>query len=142
MIPLEDAGKQQQAAASEEPDDDEADTEIDEADDDTLSTVQDKTMAVLVDACRRMLRREQLAQEQQGDLPSEWLAKHRAYCRDVLRLASGILGACLKARPEAVDVAVSLFLDRHLGSREGTPEGKAVELRAYILAAVNAKGAA
>jgi hypothetical protein len=44
----------------------------------------------------------------------------------------------------SVDVAVSLFLIKHLQSRsdDATPEGKAIELRDYILAAANTKGAA
>jgi len=44
----------------------------------------------------------------------------------------------------SVDVAVSLFVVKHLQSRsdDTTPESKAIELRDYILAAANTKGAA
>lgn len=146
MVPLEMAGKHLEKPTS-EPEDStdepeaEPPTESEEGDD-TLTKVQDRTMAVLVDACRRLLKRERDQSEQMGGLSEEWLAKHQAYCRDVLRPAAAVLAACLQAKPEAVDVAVSLFLQRHGENREGTPEEKAIQLREFILAAAAAKGAA
>lgn len=104
-------------------------------------------MAVLVDACRRMLKRERDASAlKTTDEISQWLDKHLEYSREILRPAASVLAACLKAKPEAVDVAVALFLrwryDNAWGGGIMAPEEASVRLREFILAAAAAKGAA
>jgi HK97 family phage portal protein len=146
MIPIEDAGKNLDNAPAKTPPEDSTDENPppeESGDDDTLATIQDRTMAVLIDACRRMLKRENDAKNLDGDALGAWLFKHRDYCKEILLPASGVLAACLKSPPEAVDVAVSLFLTKHLSNgRDGTPESKAIELREYLRAASAVKGAA
>lgn len=140
MIPIADAGKPDQPAPAPQdnpPPDSPSDTPP--QDDSTLSQVREKSMAVLVDACGRMLRRESAATEQQGTLKPEWLEKHAEHCRDILLPAASVLAACLGCGAEAADVAVALFLKAHLASREGTPDSKAIQLHDYILAASAAK---
>jgi len=142
MVPLEDVGKDLQppkpAPTNNPPE------ETPPADNAPLARVQERSMAVLVDACRRMLKRENDSKNLDGDALSAWLARHRDYSREIILPAAGVLGACFDSHPAAVDVAVSLFLTKHfesLGSDQ-PPEAKALELRDYILAAASAKGAA
>ena len=145
MIPLEDAGKLMTQPKPSPPEDSTDEPAADApTDDEPLARVQERTMAVLVDACRRMLKREGDVRNLNGDARTQWLAKHRDYCREILLPAAGVLGACLSAPPEAIDIAVVLFLTKHFESpsADPTPEAKAVELREYLLAAASAKGAA
>jgi len=133
MITLENAAKAPAPSAKPEPKSDES----------QMSVIIERSMAVIVCACRRMLRRESGQREQMGELSVEWLAKHRDYCREIIQPAANVIGACLSATPEAIAVAVSLFLDGHFAATgEATPESKADELMGYLTAAVNAKGAA
>ena len=94
-------------------------------------------LRILADACARMIRREILAQEQQGTLSPEWLTKHKDYCREVLLPGATLLAECFDAPPSAIDASVDWFLERHLTSREGTPDSKAGELESYLLAAAH-----
>jgi hypothetical protein len=145
MIPLEDAGKLLAQPKPAPPEDSTEEPASDApTDDEPLARVQERTMAVLVDACRRMLKREEGQAARVGELTPEFIAKHRDYCREILLPAAGVLGACLNAPSEAIDVAVVLFLTKHFESpsADQTPEAKAVELREYLLAASAAKGAA
>lgn len=138
MIPLEDAGK----ATSNPSQPDQTPSDSQPPTDNTLSTVQAKAMAVLVDACRRMLKRENDAHNLDGEALSAWMLKHLDYCREILIPAASVLSACVTSRELAADLAVSLFLNAHLENREGTPESKAMQLREYIFAASAAKVAA
>lgn len=136
MIPIDQAGQEQSEPAKES----EAESP---ADDDTLGRVQERSLAVLTDACRRIIQRER-GQEERSGIDDEWLAKHRDYCREALLPSAAVLAECLRAPLGALEVAVTLFLDKHLESRtvDDTPEGKALELRQYLLAAAAAKDVA
>ncbi len=139
MIPLEDAGKDLK------PPETKPAPEADKpAESDLRALVQDRSMSILVDACRRMLKRENDARNLTGEALANWLATHRDYCRKILIPAAGVLAVCCDAVPESIDVAVSLFLDFHLANRgeQSTPEVKAMQLREYLFSAASAKGAA
>lgn len=138
MIPIEMAGKQNEPQSDDEP---AAEPPTMDEEDDTLSRVQERTLAVLTDACRRIFKREDGQIERAGDLSAEWLAKHREYCREVLLPSASVLSECVRAPLGAVEVAVTLFIDKHMEGRKAddTPEGKALELRQYLLAAAAAK---
>jgi hypothetical protein len=147
MLPLEQAVKTKAEAAppedSTDPPEDEPPTmeEEDTEEEDTLAVVQGETLAVLTDACRRILKRES---GQKGAFAPEWVAKHREYCRTTVQSSAKVLGACLKASPGAIEVAVTLYLDKHMETlgAERTPTEAALQLREYIIAAAAAKGAA
>lgn len=140
MIPIDQAGQDQT------PPEDSTDEPTNDAptmdEEDTLSAVRDKAMTVLVDACRRMLKREHGQREQVGRFPDEWIERHREYSREVITPAAAVFAACLQANPQAVDVAVTLFLASHKVGEEVLPEIKATSLRDYLTAAANAKEAA
>jgi HK97 family phage portal protein len=131
MVPLEDVGKElQQPAPKPEPTDN------------TLSRVHGRAMAALTDACGRMLRREQKAREQQGELSAEWLAKHSDYCRQSLQSTAGVLAECLNAPPSALDVAITLFVASHLQNGTLNSEETAAKFMEYLTAAASAKAVA
>lgn len=146
MIPIDQAGQQNPKPDaippedSTDPPEDEPPTMEEEGE--TLGIVQEKSLAALSDACRRVFAREVGQREQQGGLSPEWLAKHRSHARDTLAIPASVLGACIGADGAAVDVAVSLYLDKHLEAGERTPAEAAIQLREYIIAATAAKGVA
>lgn len=139
MIPIEMAGKDQ-APPEDATDEPEAESPtMDE--DDTLARVQTRALSLLTDACRRILKQRDGQMERCGSLSADWLAKHRDYCREAVSSAAGVLAECIRAPLGALDVSVSLFVDKHLASidSEATPESKALELRELLLAAAAAK---
>lgn len=148
MLPLDVAGKQtaepapQSEPAPESDDEPAAETPGDSEEGEGELSAMQPAMEVLTDACRRMLRREELAGKQQGELSSEWLAKHRDYCRETLLKPSRIVAALLRSGAGTAEIAVALFIDQHLENRSGDEVSKSLTLRDMIKAAAAAKGAA
>jgi hypothetical protein len=137
---LENAGEGPPPEPAPAPKEEPADDEADEPSDDRLSRLQSGCLAVLTDACRRMLKRENDSRHLEGDALAQWLSKHRDYCRETLTPPAALLSECFGANGAATEVAVSLFLDKHLTERgDRTPEDAALDLRAYLLAAAAAK---
>lgn len=133
MVLLENAGKEQPEQAP-KPSGDEPD--------ERMAKLEAGCMGLVVDACRRIIKRDQDAKHLADGELGVWLAKHRDYCRESLTPAVYLLAEICHASQQAADVAVSLFIDDHLKDGAGTPEAKAADMKSYLLAAAAAKGAA
>lgn len=135
MILLKDAGELPEPPPEPKP---EAEPEPDG--DDTLGVVQGQSMALIADACRRIIKRERDAANLSGDALQAWLGKHQAYCVETLQSAVVVLATCMKAPPHCVEVALRLFIESRLKSGEQiTPEEAATRVRDYLMAATAAK---
>ena len=91
------------------PDTNEDDTEIDT--EDTLAAITDKALIVVADAFRRIGKREGDSAKLSGDALEKWRTKHKSYCYDTLAPAAQVLGACVNAPQQRVELALRTFVD-------------------------------
>lgn len=137
MIPIDQAGQQQN---QNEPQPQPASEPEAEAPEERMARLRAGSMAVITDACRRILKRENDAKNLDGEALTQWRFKHRDYCSEALRPGTALLAEVCGASLEAVGLALLLFLDD--ASRGNTPEECSDKLYRYLIAAAAAKGAA
>jgi HK97 family phage portal protein len=147
MLPLDVAGKQtaEPAPQPEPQSDDEPESDAPSMDegDDLQSEYRASALAVVEDACRRLLNRETKdCQKLTGDALVKWMDQHREYGRKALAPGVRSLAACYGVKSEqARHVALEAFLVAYIQGTEGPqqPEAMAIRLVECLKAA---KGAA
>lgn len=147
MVLLEKAGEEEVAPpepTEPQPDDEpENDAPSMDEEDDTLSEFRASALAVVEDACRRLLNRETKdCQKLTGDALVKWMEQHREYGRKALAPGVRTLAACYGVKSEqARSVALEAFLVSYIQGTEGPQEPEAMAIR-LVECLKAAKGAA
>jgi HK97 family phage portal protein len=142
---LEDAGKVPPPAKAPPTIEPEAETEEkSEPQKESMSRLESACLAVLEDACRRILAREKANQHLTGDDLLKWVVKHREYCLKNLTAGVQMLAELHgNGAQTVVNAAVLAWLNTHLEDEAGssTSEEESTRLRNSVVAALAATAA-